>query len=173
MTDNPDTIPASAEALNTQLRDARNTAAPAPEAHRLVSHEYGDRLHAGWMLAAPSGLSDLRRLSSLARVPLLGGLLVFLRELGSAVWLLAQRRSLIMQQIRFNETVASSFIYLQDMTEIGMQLDREVQSLKTDVGNLDASLLAHADRLSARLDRLEARMAALEQALDDGRLPQP
>jgi len=162
----------AAEALNAELRAERPTA-PAPDATaEPAAPSFGDRLHAQWMLPEPARLDDLPRLRPFARVPALGALLSFIREAGSALWLLAKRRSLIMQQVRFNQAVADAVIYLQDMAEAGAQIDREVQALKSEAGALDASaaamdadLRARAEQLSARLDRLEERLAAIERAL--------
>ncbi len=172
MTADPNSPPPTATALNELLRDMRRATPATPREPAAVDRTFAEKLFARWMLPERASVSDLPGLRALANVPLLGGLLAFVREGLLTLWMLLRRRSLVSQQIQFNKTVADGFIYLQALAETGLQLDREVQAWKSDVGELDHAVVAldadtraRAEALARRLDALEARLGALERAL--------
>lgn len=172
MTLDPNLQPQSAEALNDLLRDMRRASADAPREPAETDSSYAEQLYARWNLTGGSNISQVPQLRRMAGVPLLGGLLAFVWDGLTTFWLLLRRRSLLAQQIRYNKLVADSFIYLQALSESGLQIDREVQAWKSDVGELDHAVVAldaetraQAEAFTRRIADLEARLAALERTL--------
>jgi hypothetical protein len=176
--DSPEYTVADAEELNRRLRDKRNSVRPSADsaqpasppqaeaAKRTALQDDAQFAADHWSLSEPATLAGTpSMLGRLARVPLIGGLLAFSRELYGSLWLKAHRRSPIGQQITLNYAVArainSMAWYVDDLDQLWVDLDRELQATRSGVGILDDDVL----HLQRQLVELTARVAALESEL--------
>jgi hypothetical protein len=121
-----------------------------------------------WSLGESSSIANIPGIASrLGRIPLVGGMLAFAREIYGSLWLKANRRSPIGQQIELNHATARAIKTLawhvesSDLDKIWIDLDRETQAVRTDVGSVSDSVL----RLERQVTGLLERVTALESAL--------
>jgi hypothetical protein len=157
----------TAENLNRILRELRYTTEPSDGPTGIDGQRFTDErrrqtwlLHLANELSAASGLSQTATVSDwprighlLARMPVLGGLLAFLREVYGSLWIKAHRRSPLGQQIAVNHLTYAAIQelghYIEHLDHISAEQDREFQAWKKEVALLRDDLLDLRERIDA------------------------
>jgi hypothetical protein len=169
----PDLPGESAAELNQRLRYVRAGTEAGPQSsggepsHQSPLLREVQFLEAAGSLGEASSVADWPRVGRFfSRIPLLGPVLAFGREVYGSVWLKAHRRSPTSQQITFNRTVARTLRtitwYFEDQDRLSSSLDHEIVAVRRDVGLADHDILMLRRRLDGLAQRLEVVSAEVE-----------